>query len=216
MINQDVCNFYNAQGVYAEYGGLVLGVEEGRKMAEALGPKGKGLTVMNHGLLTVGQTGDEAAYLFRLMEKSCEAQLLVEAAAANGIQKQIIRDEEAAYNFEMASEAVSLCDLGLRGFELKMYRKTYIASFSQSTSTNSFSLEAHSKPDLDRLCHILAETARKRHESWTRERSSNAMDGYEGESPGRYVSIFTLRFDTMQVVNLEQRQDEYHDHHSDP
>ena len=109
MINQDVCSFYNAQGVYAEYGGLVLGEEEGRRMAKALGPTGKGLTLMNHGLLTVGKTVDEAAYLFRLMEKSCEAQLLVEAAAANGLQKQIIRDEEAAYNFKMASEAVSIC-----------------------------------------------------------------------------------------------------------
>ena len=118
-------------------------------MAEALGSKGKGLTLMNHGLLTVGQTVDEAAYLFRLMEKSCEAQLLVEAAAANGIQKQIIRDEEAAYNFKMASEAVSICDLGLRGVELNMDRKTCIASFSRSMSMNCFSPEALSKPDLD-------------------------------------------------------------------
>ena len=154
MINQDVCNFYNAQGVYAEYGGLVLGAEEGRKMAEALGSKGKGLTLMNHGLLTVGHTVDEAAYLFRLMEKSCEAQLLVEAAAANGIQKQIIRDEEAAYNFKMASEAVSICDSGLRDIELKMDRKICIASFSQSMSTNSFLPEALSKPNLDRLYHL--------------------------------------------------------------
>ena len=149
MINQDVCNFYNAQGVYAEYGGLVLGAEEGRKMAEALGSKGKGLTLMNHGLLTVGRTVDEAAYLFRLMEKSCEAQLLVEAAAANGIQKQIIRDEEAAYNFKMASEAVSICDLSLRGIELKMDRKICIASSSRSMNMNSSSLEVLSKPDLD-------------------------------------------------------------------
>ena len=148
MINQDVCNFYNAQGVYAKYGGLVLDEEEGPKMAKALGPNGKGLTLMNHGLLTVGQTVDEAAYLFRLMEKSCEAQLLVEAAAANGIPKQIIRDEEAAYNFKMASEAVSICDLSLRGFELKMNRKICIASSSRSMSTNSFSLEALSKSDL--------------------------------------------------------------------
>ena len=149
MINQDVCNFYNAQGVYAEYGGLVLGEEEGQRMAKALGPNGKGLTLMNHGLLTVGQTVDEAAYLFRLMEKSCEAQLLVEAAAANGIQKQIIRDEEAAYNFKMASEAVSFCDWGLRSIELKMDRKTSIASFSRSMSMNSFSLKALSKTNLE-------------------------------------------------------------------
>lgn len=149
MINQDVCNFYNAQGVYAEYGGLVLREEEGGNMAKALGPNGKGLTLMNHGLLAVGQTVDEAAYLFRLMEKSCEAQLLVEAAAANGIPKQIIRDEEAAYNFKMASEAVSICALSLRGVELKMDRKTCIASFSRSTNMKSFSLEALSKTDLD-------------------------------------------------------------------
>ena len=149
MINQDVCNFYNAQGVYAEYGGLVLGEEEGRRMAKALGPNGKGLTLMNHGLLTVGQTVDEAAYLFRLMEKSCEAQLLVEAAAANGIQKQIIRDEEAAYNYKMASEAVSTCHLSSGTVKLKVNRKTCIASFSRSMSMNSFSLEALSEPDLD-------------------------------------------------------------------
>lgn len=149
MINQDVCNFYNAQGVYAEYGGLVLGEEEGRRMAKTLGPNGKGLTLMNHGLLTVGQTVDEAAYLFRLMEKSCEAQLLVEAAAANGIQKEIIRDEEAAYNFKMASEAVSICDTNFWEVGLKRDRRTCIASFSRSMSMKSFSLEALSKPDLD-------------------------------------------------------------------
>lgn len=118
-------------------------------MAKALGPNGKGLALMNHGLLTVGQTVDEAAYLFRLMEKSCEAQLLVEAAAANGIQKQIIRDEEAAYNFKMASEAVSIWDLGSRKAKLKMDRKTCIASFSRSMIMKSSSLEALSKPDLD-------------------------------------------------------------------
>lgn len=108
MLNQDVSVLYGAQGVYAQYGGIVFGEQEGEKMAEALGPKGKGLILMNHGLLTVGETVDEAAFLFRLMEKSCEVQLLAEAAAANGIEKKIISDEEAAYNFKFASEAVSL------------------------------------------------------------------------------------------------------------
>ena len=107
MLNQDVCNFYRVQTVYAQYGGIVFGEEEGEKMAVALGPKGKGLILMNHGLLTVGETVDEAAFLFRLMEKSCEVQLLAEAAAANGIEKRIISDEEAEYNFRMASEPVS-------------------------------------------------------------------------------------------------------------
>ena len=107
MLNQDVCNFYKAQAVYAQYGGVALGEEEGVRMAQALG-QGKGLILMNHGLLTVGSTVDEAAYMFMLMEKSCECQLLAEAAAANGIQKKLIQDEEAAYNYRMASEAENL------------------------------------------------------------------------------------------------------------
>ena len=108
MLNQDVCNIFGVQAVYAQYGGIVFGEHEGEKMAEALGPRGKGLILMNHGLLTVGSTVDEAAFLFRLMEKSCEVQLLAEAAAANGVEKKIISDAEAEYNFKMASEAVGV------------------------------------------------------------------------------------------------------------
>lgn len=108
MLNQDVCDLYGVQGVYAEYGGIVFGEQEGERMARALGVKGKALILMNHGLLTVGETVDEAAFLFRLMEKSCEVQLLAEAAAANGNEKKIISDEEAAYNFKFASEAASI------------------------------------------------------------------------------------------------------------
>ncbi|KAM0796503.1 putative aldolase [Usnea florida] len=105
MLNQDVCNIFGVQGVYSQYGGIVFGEEEGAKMAQALGPEGKGLILMNHGLLTVGKTCDEAGYLFRLMEKSCKIQLEVDAAAANGLKKHIISDEEAAYNYKMASES---------------------------------------------------------------------------------------------------------------
>ena len=107
MLNQDVCNIFGVQSVYAQYGGIVFGEEEGARMAQALGPKGKGLILMNHGLLTAGGTCDEAAYLFRLMEKSCKIQLEVDAAAVNGLKKHIISDEEAAHNFKMAAEPVS-------------------------------------------------------------------------------------------------------------
>lgn len=57
---------------------------------------------------TVGGTVDEAAYLYTLMEKSCEVQLKVEAAAANGIPKVLVSDEAAAYTFKMASDPESL------------------------------------------------------------------------------------------------------------
>jgi ribulose-5-phosphate 4-epimerase/fuculose-1-phosphate aldolase len=56
----------------------------------------------------VGGTVDEAAYLYTLMERSCEVQLMVEAAAANGIPKIYVDDEAAAYTFKMASDPESL------------------------------------------------------------------------------------------------------------
>lgn len=72
------------------------------------GPKGKGLILRNHGLLTVGSTVDEACYLYTLMERSCEVQLLAEAAAANGVPKVYVPEESAKYTFEMASDPESL------------------------------------------------------------------------------------------------------------
>ena len=105
MLTQDVCNFHNAHAVYTNYGGIVFGDEEGKRIAEALCPKNKGAILMNHGLITVGKTVDEAGFLFGLLDRSCAIQLQVEAACAQGhLKKDIISDEEAAYNFKMASE----------------------------------------------------------------------------------------------------------------
>lgn len=109
MLNQDVTYFYgDAQAVYSEFGGVVLTEEEGQRLASALGPKGKGMILRNHGLLTVGGTVDEACYLYTLMERSCEVQLLAEAAAANGVKKVYVPEESAKYTFEMASDPESL------------------------------------------------------------------------------------------------------------
>ena len=112
MLTQDVCYLYgDAQAVYTEFGGVVLGEqgeEEAMRIADALGPKGKGLVLMNHGLLTVGGTVDEAAFLHCLMERSCEVQLRVEAAAANGLQKKLIDDKDAKFTFDLASDRETL------------------------------------------------------------------------------------------------------------
>lgn len=56
----------------------------------------------------MGETVDEAAYLYTLMERSCEIQLMVEAAAANGLPKVYVDEEAAAYTFKMASDPESL------------------------------------------------------------------------------------------------------------
>ncbi|OIW24525.1 putative aldolase [Coniochaeta ligniaria NRRL 30616] len=100
MINQDVCYFYKAHSVYSDYGGIANEASEGQRIAKSLGDEGKAVILMNHGLLTVGQTVDEAAFLFCLMERSCKVQLLADRA---GHEKHIVSDKEAAYNFRMGS-----------------------------------------------------------------------------------------------------------------
>lgn len=109
MLNQDVCYFYgDAQAVYKDCGGIVFSEAEGKRLAASLGPNGKGLILRNHGLLTVGHTVDEAAYLYTLMERSCEVQLMVEAAAANGVPKVLVPNEAAEYTFKMGADQESL------------------------------------------------------------------------------------------------------------
>lgn len=107
MINQDVTMFYGAQAVYPEFGGVVLRPEESERLASSLGNKGKLLILRNHGLLTVGETVDEAAYLFTLAERSCEIQLQVDAVSAQGAVKKSIEPDAAEFTFKMTSDPVS-------------------------------------------------------------------------------------------------------------
>jgi len=78
-ITQDACVFYGDHGLFDDYTGVVLDVEEGKRIAAALGEH-KAVILRNHGLLTVGHSVDEAAWWFITMERSCQAQLLAMAA----------------------------------------------------------------------------------------------------------------------------------------
>ncbi|KAE8138908.1 class II aldolase/adducin N-terminal [Aspergillus pseudotamarii] len=109
MLTQDAAYLYgDAQAVYKDFGGVVLTEEEGNKIGEALGNKGKGMILQNHGLLTVGSTVSEACFLMTLMERACQCQLLAEAAEANGLKKVYIPEESARYTFENSSDAETL------------------------------------------------------------------------------------------------------------
>lgn len=77
-LTQDACAFYEDHGLFKDYTGVVLERAEGRRIAHALG-QSKAVILQNHGLLTVGQTVDEAAWWFITMDRSCQAQLLAEA-----------------------------------------------------------------------------------------------------------------------------------------
>ncbi|MGB7712707.1 MAG: class II aldolase/adducin family protein [Microcoleus sp.] len=78
-LTQDACSFYEDHSLFDDYTGVVLQLEEGKRIAQALGEK-KAIILRNHGLLTVGHSVDEAAWWFVAMERSCQAQLMAEAA----------------------------------------------------------------------------------------------------------------------------------------
>jgi len=93
-MTQDACLFHDNLAVYESFGGIVLAPEEGANIAAALGPTKNAAILQNHGLLTLGKESvSEAVYVFQVLERMCKVQLLVEAAAANGLEKKIIDDD---------------------------------------------------------------------------------------------------------------------------
>ena len=78
-LTQDACAFYEDHSLFADYTGVVLDVAEGDRIAEALGGR-KAVILRNHGLLTVGETVDAAAFWFISMDRCCRTQLLADAA----------------------------------------------------------------------------------------------------------------------------------------
>ncbi|WVQ67979.1 uncharacterized protein L199_006184 [Kwoniella botswanensis] len=97
ITTQDSCLFYDNQAVYHNFGGIVLAAQEGENIARALGPRNKCAILQNHGLLTLGNTVDECAYLFSALDKQCKVQLMLEAAEGSGIKKTLIDPEDAVF-----------------------------------------------------------------------------------------------------------------------
>lgn len=77
-LTQDACAFYEDHSLFDDYTGVVLNPAEGKRIAQTLG-QNKAVILKNHGLLTVGETVDEAAWWFITMDRSCQAQLMAEA-----------------------------------------------------------------------------------------------------------------------------------------
>ncbi len=80
-LTQDACAFFEDHVLFDDFTGVVLDNTEGKRIAAALGDT-KAAILQNHGLLTVGESVDEAAWWFVTMERSCQAQLMAEAAGA--------------------------------------------------------------------------------------------------------------------------------------
>lgn len=80
MITQDSTMFHDDVALCdAGSGAVVLDLEVGRQMAEALGDR-KALIHQNHGLITCGGSVDAAVWWFVALERCCQSQLLAEAA----------------------------------------------------------------------------------------------------------------------------------------
>jgi ribulose-5-phosphate 4-epimerase/fuculose-1-phosphate aldolase len=95
-ITQDACIFFEDHAVVTEGGGaIVLDENAGKALAQGLGAC-KAAIHRNHGLFTVGQTVDEAAWWFITMERSAQAQLLAEAVGT----PHIVDASDARYTRE--------------------------------------------------------------------------------------------------------------------
>jgi ribulose-5-phosphate 4-epimerase/fuculose-1-phosphate aldolase len=78
-ISQDACYFYEGHALYDHYEGIQDAYEEGQVIARTLGD-GKAIILRNHGLITVGETIDEAAYWMIALDNACYVQMLAESA----------------------------------------------------------------------------------------------------------------------------------------
>ncbi|KAJ2725632.1 hypothetical protein GGI07_001132 [Coemansia sp. Benny D115] len=101
-ITQDACMFYNDHALFPGFNGVVADEAEGERMAETLGSK-KALILQNHGILTVGGSVDEAAFWFIALDRSCQAQLLAQAAG----EPICISHEVAADSYKTVGSALS-------------------------------------------------------------------------------------------------------------
>ena len=95
-LTQDSCAFYEDHVLFDDFSGVILDNSEGELIAAALGDR-KAAILQNHGLLTVGETIEAAAWWFITMERSCQAQLMAEAAGT----PKLIRHEVALLTREI-------------------------------------------------------------------------------------------------------------------
>lgn len=95
-ITQDACALFENHVVVSEGGGeVVVDEEAGALLAAGLGPH-RAAIHQNHGIFTVGESVEEAAWWFISMERSAQAQLLAEAAG----QPRVMSAEAARYTRE--------------------------------------------------------------------------------------------------------------------
>ena len=107
-LTQDSCKFYKDHALFDDFSGVVLEQSEGQRLAAALGNH-KAVILRNHGILTVGESVEAAAWWYISMDNAAHTQLLAEAAG-----KPILIDEETA---TLTASQVSRPRAGLLSFQ---------------------------------------------------------------------------------------------------
>ncbi|NNE75280.1 MAG: class II aldolase/adducin family protein [Acidimicrobiales bacterium] len=98
MITQDAAMFYNDWVIHTDSGGAIVNdIADGMKMTDTLGDK-KALIHRNHGLITVADTVDAAAWWFIALERACQVQLVAEAAG----EPHEIPHEASQYSYDQS------------------------------------------------------------------------------------------------------------------
>ena len=77
-ISQDSCVFFERQALIVEPR-VAMNAEQAKEFAAAFGDK-RVAVQEGHGIFTSGESVDEAAWWFIAMERSCQTQLMAEAA----------------------------------------------------------------------------------------------------------------------------------------
>ncbi|MCX4818817.1 class II aldolase/adducin family protein [Streptomyces sp. NBC_01142] len=102
-ITQEACGFYEDHALVDRYTGVIVDEAEGRRIAGALGAY-KAVILRNHGLLTVGDSVDAAAWWFIAMERCAHVQLTARAA---GKPVLIAHKEAVATREQLGSDLVA-------------------------------------------------------------------------------------------------------------
>ncbi|WP_298441522.1 class II aldolase/adducin family protein [uncultured Ferrimonas sp.] len=112
-ISQDACMFFENHAIYDDFGGVVMELDEGQRIANALGDN-IAAVLQNHGLLTVGSSVDAACASFITMDSCCHSQLLAQAAG----ELKLIHPEVARQ-----AKQITASDLVLWGNFQPLYQK---------------------------------------------------------------------------------------------
>jgi ribulose-5-phosphate 4-epimerase/fuculose-1-phosphate aldolase len=99
-LNQDAVRFYNRID-YHDYEGISLELGERERLVASLGEH-RALILRNHGLLTAGRTMAEAFTLMCHMEKSCAAQIMLDATTPDDPRLVMLSPEMCEHSAQQA------------------------------------------------------------------------------------------------------------------